>query len=240
MPKDYKSKLKNAIGQARGVLEDLQRLGVGEVYCTPADIGDHLSSQQDPQQEKVETLVDISSDLGDCQRCPLAEKRSKIVFGVGNPNADLVFVGEGPGREEDSIGEPFVGEAGKLLDRILIAMGLQRSDVYICNVVKCRPPDNRDPSADEISTCEPFLARQLDSIRPRVIVALGKFAAQTLLQSNTPISELRGQWHQYREIPLMPTFHPAYLLRKPLGKREVWDDMKSVLKKLRDGQDETC
>lgn len=240
MPKEFKSELQKALGQARGVLEDLQRLGVGEVYCSPDDSGDSLCSQQDSRQGTVESLNDIASDLGNCQRCTLSEKRTKIVFGVGNPNADLVFVGEGPGRDEDSSGEPFVGEAGQLLNRILIAMGLQRSDVYICNVVKCRPPDNRDPSAEEILTCEPFLARQLDSIRPRVIVALGKFAAQTLLQSNTPISKLRGQWHQYREIPLMPTFHPAYLLRKPLGKREVWDDMKAVLKKLRDGQDVTC
>ena len=240
MQKDYKSELKNAIGQARGVLEDLQRLGVGEVYCSAADNSDQICSQQNSRQGLVESLNDIFSDLGDCQRCPLSETRNKIVFGIGNPNADLVLVGEGPGREEDTIGEPFVGEAGKLLDRILIAMGLQRSDVYICNVVKCRPPDNRDPSANEICTCEPFLARQLDSIRPQVIIALGKFAAQTLLQSNTAISKLRGQWHQYRGVPLMPTFHPAYLLRKPLGKREVWDDMKAVLKKLRDAQDETC
>lgn len=240
MPKEFKSELQKAIGQARGVLEDLQRIGVGEVYCLPADRDNTPCSQPSTGQDAVESLAEISSDLGDCHRCTLAEKRNILVFGVGNPHAEIVFVGEGPGREEDKIGEPFVGEAGQLLDRILNAMGRQRSDVYICNVVKCRPPDNRDPRADEIATCEPFLARQLDSIRPQVIVALGKFAAQTLLQSDTPISKLRGHWQQYRGIPLMPTFHPAYLLRKPLGKREVWDDMKAVLKKLRDDQDEAC
>ena len=236
MPKEFKSELQKVIGQARGVLEDLQRIGVGEVYCQPADRDNTLCSQLSTRQDAVESLDEISSDLGDCQRWGLAEKRNKLVFGVGNPHAEIVFVGEGPGREEDKSGEPFVGEAGQLLDRILNAMGMQRSDVYICNVVKCRPPDNRDPSADEIATCEPFLTRQLDSIRPQVIVALGKFAAQTLLQSDTSISKLRGHWHQYRSIPLMPTFHPAYLLRKPLSKREVWEDMKSVLKKLRNEQ----
>ena len=239
MQKEFKSELKNAIGQARGVLEDLQRLGIGEVYCPPVDGGKVRSCQNGSQKKPAESLKEIISDLGDCRRCRLAEKRTNIVFGVGNQNAELVFVGEGPGQEEDLKGEPFVGEAGQLLDRILIAMGMQRSDVYICNVVKCRPPGNRDPGADEIAMCEPFLARQVESIRPRVIVALGRFAAQTLLQSDTPISKLRGQWHQYRNIPLMPTFHPAYLLRNPLSKREVWEDMKAVLKKLKEGQGDT-
>ncbi len=236
MPKEFKSDLKNAVGQARGVLEDLQRLGLGEVYCSPAEVSTSLCSQGVSAQEAGGNLAEIAADLGDCQRCPLAANRTKLVFGVGNPNADIIFIGEGPGREEDHSGEPFVGEVGQLLDRIIHAMGLQRSDVYICNVVKCRPPDNRDPSKDEISTCEPFLTRQIDAIRPQIIITLGKFAAQTLLQSSTPISKLRGQWQQYRNLPLMPTFHPAYLLRKPLSKREVWEDMKAVLKKLRDDQ----
>lgn len=240
MPKEIKTELENALGQARGVLEDLHRLGVGEVYRQPVDKDAAVCDQLAPQQGSVETLDQIRTDLGDCQRCSLSESRSRVVYGVGNPNADLVFVGEGPGREEDRSGEPFAGEAGQLLDRIINAMGMQRGDVYCCNVVKCRPPDNRDPLPDEISTCEPFLARQLDSIQPKIIIALGMFAAQTLLKTNTPISKLRGQWHIYRSVPLMPTFHPAYLLRKPLGKREVWDDMKSVLRKLRELHGSDC
>jgi DNA polymerase len=174
----------------------------------------------------------VRTDLGDCQRCRLANTRTRLVFGVGNPQARLVLVGEAPGREEDQRGEPFVGEAGRLLDRILFAMGLQRDEVYICNVLKCRPPGNRDPEADEVATCEPFLVRQLAAIQPKVIVALGRFAVQTLLQSKTPISRLRGSWHRYHDIPVMPTYHPAYLLRNPHGKREVWADMKQVMARL--------
>ncbi|PLY02688.1 MAG: DNA polymerase [Desulfuromonas sp.] len=238
MPKELKSELKNLLGEARGVLEDLQRLGLGSVQ--PPDPADEESlctiDSADPGC-RTETLIDIANDLGDCQRCGLCAERKKIVFGVGHAQAELVLVGEGPGREEDEKGEPFVGEAGRLLDRILLAMGLQRSDVYICNVVKCRPPGNRDPQPDEIAACEPFLQRQLAAIRPRAIIALGKFAAQTLLQQDAPISRLRGTWTEYHGIPLMPTFHPAYLLRNPLGKKEVWDDMKQVLKHLRHEQE---
>jgi DNA polymerase len=159
-----------------------------------------------------------------------------VVFGVGNPKARLVLVGEAPGREEDEKGEPFVGEAGRLLDRILFAMGLSRDEVYICNVLKCRPPNNRDPEPDEVAMCEPFLIRQLAAIRPQMIVALGRFAIQTLLQSKAPISKLRGTWQQYQGIPLMPTYHPAYLLRNPNGKREVWADMKLVVERLRESE----
>ena len=148
----------------------------------------------------------------------------------------MVLVGEAPGREEDEKGEPFVGEAGRLLDRILHAMGLGRDQVYICNVEKCRPPGNRDPRPEEIEACEPFLIRQLASIRPSVIVALGKFAAQTLLRDQTPITRLRGTWKDYHGIPLMPTYHPAYLLRNPSGKQEVWEDMKQVLKRLQQSE----
>ena len=160
------------------------------------------------------------------------------MFGVGNPEARLVLVGEAPGREEDRQGEPFVGEAGRLLDRILFAMGLQREEVYICNVLKCRPPQNRDPHPDEVATCEPFLVRQLAAIQPQVIVALGRFAVQSLLKSKAPISRLRGQWHDYHGIPLMPTYHPAYLLRNPEGKRDVWEDMKDVRRRLQGADDE--
>ncbi|OGR30159.1 MAG: uracil-DNA glycosylase [Desulfuromonadales bacterium GWD2_61_12] len=177
-------------------------------------------------------MDEIRADLGDCQRCPLCRGRRQIVFGVGNPAAALVFVGEGPGREEDERGEPFVGEAGRLLDRILFAMGLERSQVYICNVIKCRPPGNRDPEPEEIAACEPFLKRQLAAIRPQLIVTLGRFAAQTLLQDEKPISRLRGTWREYAGIPVMPTFHPAYLLRSPAEKREVWEDMKQVMQRL--------
>lgn len=234
MPRQLKSELHAAIGQARGVIEDLERLGLADLYA-PAPVAKQAPSCAGQESPAVdESLEAIAADLGDCRRCALSESRNAIVFGVGNANADLVFVGEGPGREEDRLGEPFVGEAGQLLDRILLAMGLKRSDVYICNVVKCRPPNNRDPQPDEIAACEPFLQNQLAAIRPKVIVALGKFAAQTLLQNNTPISKMRGSWSEYHGIPLMATFHPAYLLRNPLGKREVWEDVKQVMKKLRE------
>jgi len=237
MPKELKSELKNLLGQARGTLEDLQRIGLGEVYPLNGS-GDlqvcNLDSSDLGLNCRAESLAEIEADLGDCHRCNLCRERKQIVFGVGNPDADVVFVGEGPGQEEDEKGEPFVGEAGRLLDRIILAMGYQRDEVYICNVVKCRPPQNRNPQTDEIAACDQFLQRQLAAIRPRSIVALGKFAAQTLLSSPIAISKLRGQWANYHGIPLMPTYHPAYLLRKPLGKREVWEDMKLVMQKLRE------
>jgi uracil-DNA glycosylase len=151
------------------------------------------------------------------------------VFGVGNPHARLMFVGEAPGRDEDEQGEPFVGRAGQLLTKIIQAMGLQRSDVYIANVLKCRPPDNRNPEPDEVATCEPFLFRQIDAIRPRVIVALGTFAVRTLLQTQAPISRLRGRVYPFRGAQLVPTFHPAFLLRNPESKKDTWEDMKVVM-----------
>jgi uracil-DNA glycosylase family 4 len=182
-----------------------------------------------------ETLDTVFTDLGDCQRCGLGASRTKLVYGVGNPNARLVLVGEAPGREEDLQGEPFVGEAGQLLDRILQAMGLQRGDVYICNVLKCRPPNNRDPQPEEVATCEAFLARQIAAIRPQVIIGLGRLAVHSLLKTKAPIGKLRGEWQSYQGIPLMPTYHPAYLLRNPEGKRDVWEDMKEVLRQLQSG-----
>jgi uracil-DNA glycosylase family 4 len=178
-------------------------------------------------------LVTVREDLGDCQRCKLAKGRKNLVFGVGNPDAHLVFVGEGPGADEDEQGEPFVGKAGQLLTKMIEAMGYRREDVYICNVVKCRPPGNRNPEPDEIAACEPFLKRQLGAIRPRMIVTLGKFAAQCLLRDDTPISRLRGTFRSYEGIQLMPTFHPAYLLRDPSKKKEAWDDLKAVIAALR-------
>jgi uracil-DNA glycosylase family 4 len=177
-------------------------------------------------------LAMVRDELGDCQRCKLAGRRTNIVFGVGSPDAPLVFVGEAPGADEDRTGEPFVGAAGQLLTKMIEAMGLGRDEVYICNILKCRPPGNRNPEPDEIAECEPFLQRQLAAIRPRMIVALGKFAAQCLLRSDAPISKLRGQWKEYAGIPLMPTYHPAFLLRTPSAKREVWNDLQEVMARL--------
>lgn len=181
------------------------------------------------QHQEAESLAAIRADLGDCQRCALGASRTNLVFGVGNPTATVVFVGEAPGRDEDLQGEPFVGEAGQLLTRIIQAMGFTRDEVYICNVLKCRPPKNRDPQPDEIEACGAFMLRQVLAIAPRAIVALGTFAAQTLLGTKAPISKLRGSFHDYHGIPLMPTFHPAFLLRSPEMKRQVWEDMQQVM-----------
>jgi DNA polymerase len=178
------------------------------------------------------TLQDIRQELGDCHRCPLCQKRTHIVFGEGNPQARLAFVGEAPGADEDMQGKPFVGKAGQLLTKIIQAMGLTRQDVYICNILKCRPPGNRNPKPDEITTCEPFLVKQLQVIQPKVICALGSFAAHTLLKTEVPITVLRGRFHTYQGIQLMPTYHPAYLLRNPGAKKQVWEDMQMIMKTL--------
>jgi uracil-DNA glycosylase len=176
-----------------------------------------------------DTLLKIRTDLGECTRCKLHRTRNKIVFGDGNPKAELVFVGEGPGHDEDMQGLPFVGRAGKLLTQMIEAMGLQRKDVYICNVVKCRPPENRAPEKDEVAACSPFLLRQIDTIAPKVIVCLGSTAAQTVLETNRGISQFRGQWLEFRGRKLMATYHPAYLLRNPSAKSEVWKDLQKVM-----------
>jgi DNA polymerase len=176
-----------------------------------------------------DSLPKILADIGDCTRCKLHRGRTKLVFGDGNSKADLVFVGEGPGRDEDAQGLPFVGRAGKLLTQMIEAMGLQRKDVYICNVVKCRPPENRTPEKDEVETCSPFLLRQLDAIAPKVIVCLGSVAAQSLLQTNRGISHFRGEWRDFRGRKLLATYHPAYLLRNPSAKGEVWKDLQKVM-----------
>ncbi len=175
------------------------------------------------------SLDEIRADLGDCKRCKLCTRRRNIVFGVGNPHADLVFVGEAPGFNEDKTGVPFVGAAGQLLDKMIGAMGYSRDTVYICNVIKCRPSGNRDPEPDELETCEPFLVRQLASIKPKCIVTLGRYASQALLRSRNPITRIRGQWGTYQGVALMPTFHPAYLLRNPAQKRLVWNDLQQVI-----------
>ena len=182
-----------------------------------------------------ERLRLIREELGDCTRCRLHGGRRTLVFGVGNPDAALMFVGEAPGRDEDLQGIPFVGRAGQLLTRIIEAIDLRREDVYIANVIKCRPPDNRNPQPDEVRTCEPFLFAQIDAIRPRVIVAMGSFAARTLLRTEDAISRLRGRVFEFRGARLIPTFHPAFLLRSPDRKRDVWEDMKKVRSILRDG-----
>jgi len=186
-----------------------------------------------PGLADTRSLDELRAFIGDCRRCKLAGHRTQIVFGVGNPGARLVFAGEAPGRDEDLKGEPFVGRAGQLLTEIITrGMRLRREDVYIANVIKCRPPENRNPEPDEVQRCEPFLIRQLELIKPEVIVALGKFAVQTLLGTKEPITRLRGRWHDYHGIPLMPTFHPAYLLRNPADKRLVWEDIQKVMKAL--------
>jgi uracil-DNA glycosylase family 4 len=181
--------------------------------------------------ERIEgdSLPRIREDIGDCTRCRLHKGRTKIVFGIGNPKAELVFVGEGPGHDEDIQGEPFVGRAGKLLTQMIEAMSLRRSDVYICNVVKCRPPENRLPEKDEIATCSPFLLRQLTAIQPKVICCLGACAAQTMLGTNQGISRFRGEWFDFRGSRLIATYHPAYLLRNPNAKGEVWKDLQKVM-----------
>jgi uracil-DNA glycosylase len=177
-------------------------------------------------------LENVRAELGDCQRCALAASRKNIVFGEGNPRADLVFVGEAPGADEDAQGRPFVGRAGQLLTRIIEAMKLKRSDVYICNILKCRPPGNRNPEQREIGACEPFLRKQIEVIGPRVICALGTFAAKTLLGTDSPITVLRGRFHDYRGVKLMPTYHPAYLLRNPGAKKMVWEDVQTIMREL--------
>ena len=189
--------------------------------------------------DPARTLIAIREDIGDCTRCKLHKQgRTQVVFGVGNPNADLMFVGEAPGGDEDIQGIPFVGRAGQLLTKIIEAIGLRRDEVYIANVIKCRPPGNRNPEPDEVETCEPFLFRQIDAIAPKVIVALGTFASKALLKTTDPISRLRGRVYDYRGAKLIPTFHPAFLLRSPERKRDVWDDMKKVRALLQHSDDD--
>lgn len=208
-------------------LEDAPRAEVSPAPATePAREAPALSASSAVDAQSLEA---IRAELGDCRRCKLAGGRTHLVFGVGNPQAELMFIGEGPGADEDLQGEPFVGKAGQLLTKIIQGMGMERSEVYIANVVKCRPPNNRDPEPDEVSACEPFLRAQIASIKPKVIVTLGKWASQTLLQTAMPITKLRGTWSKYDGTPVMPTYHPAYLLRNPEEKRPVWEDMKAVL-----------
>jgi DNA polymerase len=205
------------------------------------------SASQDPVSvipvfsSPAEALAALKTEIGPtCMRCKLHTLgRTQVVFGVGNPHADLMFVGEAPGADEDIQGEPFVGRAGQLLTKIIEAIGMKREDVYIANVIKCRPPGNRNPEPDEVAQCEPFLFRQVDTVKPKVIVALGKFAAQCLLRTTEPITRIRGREFTYRDAILIPTYHPAYLLRNPSAKRDVWEDMKRVRALIGDGPSAT-
>jgi DNA polymerase len=257
MVADDREELRALVGQLRTNLEKRKRSGLMGVPRTvsarkaepaakaepappavsapPARAAAAASEPPDEPRERpagAQGLAVVREDLGDCTRCKLAPLRTNLVFGVGNPNAHLVFVGEAPGADEDAQGEPFVGKAGQLLTKMIEAMGYRREDVYICNILKCRPPGNRNPEPDEIEKCEPFLKAQLAALRPRVIVALGKFAAQCLLRDDTAISRLRGNFRSYEGIQLMPTFHPAYLLRNPAEKGKAWQDLQQVMREL--------
>ena len=214
---------------------------MSEIYSDLEQLKAHLKRQQELKNPGVlrekhnpeKALAAIMQDLGDCRRCHLSNTRNHLVFGQGNPDAELMFVGEAPGRDEDLKGVPFVGRAGQLLTKIIAAMGKTREQVYIANILKCRPPENRNPNPDEIRVCSPFLKAQIEAIQPKVICALGTFAAQTMLKTDTSIGRLRGRCHPYNEnCALVPTYHPAYLLRSPSKKREVWDDMQMIMKLL--------
>jgi uracil-DNA glycosylase family 4 len=217
------------VGALRNYVTYLQQLGVTDLPLRQA------SKPQRPTARKggslaarMSPLAQLAASVRDCQKCRLHQTRTQVVFGTGNPDADLVFVGEAPGRDEDRQGEPFVGAAGQLLTRIIQAMDLTRDQVYMMNVIKCRPPNNRNPKPDEVAACRPILEAQLACLKPRVICALGTFAAQTLLQTDESISRLRGRFHHVDDIPVMPTYHPAYLLRNPQGMRAVWEDMQQI------------
>ena len=220
--------MRGIVGQVRAHLEAQRELGVEVVDLRwPTGIAATPASRP--------TLEQVRAELGDCTRCKLHKARIQIVFGVGNPKAGLVFVGEAPGADEDAQGEPFVGRAGQLLTKIIEAMGMRREDVYICNIIKCRPPNNRTPEADEIVACQPFLVKQLQAIGPKFICALGGPATQTLLQTKEPISRMRGKFYDFHGIPLLPTFHPAFLLRNPNEKKTVWEDMKLLMRRMQEG-----
>ncbi len=234
--------LLNAIGQD-GVMSQ-QAEKVSDVYDQKTPVAEIESNEveKDMQEKSLppnaslteKNLAAIVEEVAACRKCPLGELRNNTVPGEGDPNAKLVFVGEAPGADEDRTGRPFVGRAGQLLTKIIVnAMDMRREDVFICNVLKCRPPENRVPNPEEVMLCEPYLLQQLDIIKPKVICALGATAAQTLLKTKEPIKNLRGVWHNYHDIPFRVTYHPAYLLRNPPDKRKAWDDVKEILRVLR-------
>ena len=225
----------DAAGALRDYVRYLQRLGVTDLPLmlpTSRDAVQGFNIPEPPASSGAAQLAELEASVRDCQACRLHEGRRQVVFGTGNPGADLVFVGEAPGHEEDVQGEPFVGRAGQLLTRIIQAIGLTREDVYILNVIKCRPPQNRNPLPDEVAACRPIIDKQLACLKPRVICALGTFAAQALLRSDERISRLRGRFHSMGNILVRPTFHPAYLLRNPQEKRKVWQDMQDIQREL--------
>ena len=217
-----------AVGAMGEAQERAASSGEAQARERAASRNDGLGADRAPLQD----LESVRAEIGDCQRCKLAPKRTNIVFGSGNPSAELVFVGEAPGYDEDQQGLPFVGRAGQLLTKIIESINLKREDVYICNVLKCRPPENRNPESDEVAACNPFLKKQLAAIRPKIVCCLGTFAAQTVIQTAAPISRLRGKFFDLDGIRVIATFHPAYLLRSPEKKREVWEDMKQIRAEL--------
>ncbi|MBI4571851.1 MAG: uracil-DNA glycosylase [candidate division NC10 bacterium] len=221
--RDPRTALREIVGEVRAYLEAQRELGLEYT---------DVRWPEPPVPVRPPSLSEVREELGDCTRCKLHRHRTQIVFGVGNAKARLVFVGEAPGADEDAQGEPFVGRAGQLLTKIIQAMGMQREDVYICNIIKCRPPSNRTPESDEILACQPFLLKQLQAIGPQFICALGGPATQTLLKTKEPISRLRGKFYDFHGIPLLPTYHPAFLLRNPYEKKTVWDDMKLLLREM--------
>jgi DNA polymerase len=228
---DFRAEAADLVKKTREFLEAQQQLGLDFVRGTPEAPGrDQTLSERELLLSGTLSLEEIRQVLGDCRRCKLHAHRTHIVFGVGNPQADLVFVGEAPGADEDAQGEPFVGRAGQLLTRMIEAIGLKREQVYICNVLKSRPPNNRTPEPDEIAACEPFLIAQLKAIKPKLICALGAIAAANLLKTKVPLSKLRGKFHDYQGIPLLVTYHPAYLLRNPNEKKSAWQDLQLLQK----------
>ena len=218
-----------AVGGLKSQVLNQSSLAAGLEWKKPLSTKNEIKNISTNNEEQ---LKKVSQEIANCQLCQLAKKRQNLVFGDGNPNAQIVFVGEAPGADEDQQGLPFVGRAGQLLTKIIEAMGIQRKDVYICNILKCRPPGNRNPLPEEISLCEPFLKKQLQAISPKVICAMGTFAAHTLLKTDVPISLLRGRFHTYDGIKLMPTYHPAYLLRSPSAKKPVWEDVQKIMKEI--------
>ena len=224
--------IREIAGDLRAYLEYLKEMGIDALHVLKeADEG--MKSTLPSSPPRIQTLEETRTKLGECKRCKLHGTRKTIVFGEGNPQAKLMFVGEGPGFDEDVQGRPFVGRAGQLLTKIIESINLKREDVYIANIIKCRPPQNRNPEPEEIQCCSPFLLMQIAAIRPRIICALGAFAAQTLLQTEAKISTLRGRFHDLGGIKIMPTYHPAFLLRNPERKRDVWEDMKQIAEELK-------
>jgi uracil-DNA glycosylase family 4 len=232
-----RQELAGIIAQARKQVTYSREMGLEPPHLTDKSLaylarGPQLDAAPSSPALPYRSLEELAQGIGECDRCKLSKGRKNIVFGEGNPHARLVFVGEAPGMEEDLTGKPFVGQAGKLLTDIIKAMGLTRDEVYICNIVKCHPPRNRDPEADEIATCLPFLRAQISLIQPEVICTLGRISAQSLVAKDLKITRDRGRWRSFMEIPLMPTYHPAYLLRYPQAKRQVWEDVQEIMQEL--------